>query len=134
MPTRDIPLASESELAPLVADFYDHAPTAVQTRLLTAMLRPVGPLALVALAAGAFGRLLPSTPSQPLDITPDVVRNIHGAEVFELARYVEQKAPELLGHLPEAVGSQQVWMATASGALLLAGLMAMRKPGTHLPH
>jgi hypothetical protein len=130
MPNRDLPLANDSALAPLVADFYDHAPTAVQTSLLRAMLRPVGPLAMVALAAGAFGKLLPSRPSDTLDITPELVSSIHGADVLELARYVEQKAPELLEHLPETVGSQQVWAATASGALLLAGLSALRStPG-----
>lgn len=129
MTTRDRPSASDSELAPLVAEFYEDSPPALQTRLLQAMLRPVGPLALVALAAGAFAKLLPSRPSQALELTPEVVSNIHGAQVFELARYVEQKAPEMLSQLPEMVGSQQAWMATASGALLLAGLAALRKPG-----
>lgn len=119
-------LPGDLALAPLMADFYEHAPPAVQTRLLTAMLRPVGTLALVALAAGAFARLLPHRPSEGLNVPPDMVQQIHGAQVLELARYVEQKAPEWLGSLPEAVGSPQVWMATASGALLLSYLARLK--------
>jgi hypothetical protein len=127
MTPHDTRSPSDSELAPLVADFYEQAPPAVRTRLLQAMLRPVGTLALVALAAGAFARLLPSRPSQPVEVTPDVVSSIRPEQVSELVRYVEQKAPELLDSLPQLVGSQQAWMATASGALLLATLAALRK-------
>lgn len=126
MPHRPHHTASDSALAPLVADFYDEAPTAVRTRLLKAMLKPVGPLALVAVAAGAFSRLLPARASQPVEITPELLSTIRGEQVFELARYVEQKSPELLGRLPDLVGSPQVWMATVSGALLLMALKTLR--------
>lgn len=124
-------LPTDSELAPLVADFYDEAPAAVQRRLLKAMLRPVGPLALVAVAAGAFARLLPSRPSAPVEVTPEVLSQIHGDEVFELARYVEQKSPELFAQLPDLVGNPQVWMATVSGALLLVTLRSMAQQREH---
>jgi len=118
--------ATDSELAPLVAGFYEEAPVAVRKRLLKAMLQPVGPLALVAVAAGAFSRLLPARPSQPVELTPEVLDTIRGEQVFELTRYVEQKSPELLGQLPDLVGSPQVWMATVSGALLLIALKTLR--------
>lgn len=117
---------SDSDLAPLVAHFYEEAPVAVRRRLLKAMLAPVGPLALVAVAAGAFSRLLPARPSLPVEVTPEVLNSIRGEQVFELARYVEQKSPELLGQLPDLVGSPQVWMATVSGALLLIALKSLR--------
>jgi hypothetical protein len=116
---------ADSELAPLVADFYEEAPVAVRARLLRAMLKPVGPLALVAVAAGAFARLLPVRPSQSIEITPELARGIGPDQVFELARYVEQKSPELLAKLPDLVGSPQVWMATVSGALLLMALKSL---------
>jgi hypothetical protein len=127
MPHHQTPLHADSDLAPLVADFYEEAPAAVQTGLLKAMLKPVGPLALVAVAAGAFSRFLPALQSQAVEVTPEMVRSISPDEIFELTRYVEQKSPELLAKLPDLVGSPQVWMATASGALLLMALRSMRR-------
>jgi hypothetical protein len=91
------------------------------------MLKPVGPLALVALGAGAFSRLLPARASTPVEVTPEVLETIRGDQVFELARYVEQKSPELLERLPDLVGSQQVWMASVSGALLLMALQSIAR-------
>jgi hypothetical protein len=118
-------------LAPLVAGFYDEAPAALRVRMLREMLRPVGPLALVAIAAGAFSRLLPNEPSQAIEITPETASHIGSEQVLELARYVEQKAPELLGQLPSAVGDNPAWMASVSGALLL---LALSKAVGERPH
>lgn len=122
-----VPTADNS-VAPLLANFYRDAPSAVRLSLVRAMLRPVGPLALVAIAAGAFARLLPGSPSQPLEVTTESVGSIGPDQVFELARYVEQKAPEWLACLPELVGTPDVWLATVSGALLLVALQALRRP------
>jgi len=44
--------------------------------------------------------------------------------VFELARYVEQKSPELLLQLPELINDPRLWLGSATGALLLALLRA----------
>jgi hypothetical protein len=48
-----------TSVARLLATLYRQAPAATRADLLSQLLRPVGPLALVAIAAGAFGRLLP---------------------------------------------------------------------------
>lgn len=128
MPEHQIPAEVATDLAPLVADFYDEAPAAVRVHILRAMLGPVGPLALVAIAAGAFARLLPAKPSQALVVTPDIARSIGPAQVQELARYVAQKSPEVLTRLPDMVGSPQVWMATVSGVLLMVALKALNRP------
>lgn len=115
---------NDSRLAPLVAGFYAEAPEAVRLKLLRAMLRPVGPLALVAIAAGAFARLLPTTRWHVAEVSAEDVRGISAEQVLDLARYVEQKSPELLTQLPGLVGSPQVWMASVSGAVLLLALKA----------
>lgn len=113
------------ELAPLVARFYAEAPLALRVRLLNGLLRPVGPLALVVLAAGAFGRLLPSEAGArwhgaAADLG-DALR-IDASQVLELARYVEQKCPEWLAQLPAMAGESPAWAASVSGVLLLAAL------------
>lgn len=116
-----------AELAPLVAEFYAEAPAPVRVSLLRELLRPVGPLALVAIGAGAFARLLPATRWQGAEVTPELAQGIGADQVLELALYVQQKSPELLSRLPDVVGSPQVWMASVSGALLLMTLRAWRR-------
>ncbi len=127
MPNRHLNPHADSDLAPLLADFFEASPASVQTGLVNAMLKPVGPLAMVAVAAGAFARFLPAGPAQALEVTTDSVRSISPEQMFELTRYVEQKSPELLSQLPDLVGGDQAWMASASGALLLTALRAMPK-------
>jgi hypothetical protein len=109
-------------LAPLLARFYDEAPLTVRVRLLNGLLRPVGPLALVALAAGAFGALLPRTRWRFAVADLGDALRIDAGAVFELARYVEQKCPEWLAQLPDFAGDSTAWAATLSGTLLLAAL------------
>ena len=113
------------ELAPLVADFYAEAPAPLRVKLLRTLLRPVGPLALAGIAAGAFASLLPSSRWQGARVTPESVSDIGADAVFELVRYVEQKSPELFASLPDAVGDSRMWMASVSGALLLMALRAI---------
>ncbi|HYA65307.1 MAG TPA: hypothetical protein VEE84_01370, partial [Burkholderiaceae bacterium] len=42
----------------LVSEVYRRSPALLRTKLLECLLRPVGPLALVALSTGAFSHLL----------------------------------------------------------------------------
>jgi hypothetical protein len=111
-------------IARLIARLYAQAAPAARWQLLVQLLRPLGPLALVAIAAGAFARLLPASRWQGVQLTPDDARHFTAQQVFELARYVEQKSPELLLQLPELVNDPRLWLGSATGALLLAVLRA----------
>lgn len=116
----------------LVAALYDEAPAGLRQRLLNHLLRPVGPLALVAVAAGAFAWLLPTERWTRVQVRMDDVLNIRADQVLELASYVQQKAPELLWQLPEIVASSPIALGTLSGMLLLAALRA-RRPDPSAP-
>lgn len=83
-------------LAPLVAELYGQASPPQRVRLLNLMLRQVGPLALVSIAAGAFAGLLPGERWREAEADDEVVRRVGTAQVLALAHYVEQKAPEVL--------------------------------------
>ncbi len=83
-------------LAPLVAELYRLAPPPARVRLLNQLLRHVGPLALVSIAAGAFAALLPDDRWREAEATLDDARRVGPAQVLALADYVEQKAPEAL--------------------------------------
>ena len=112
----------EPDVPQLVAALYDEAPASQRQRLLNHLLRPVGPLALAAVAAGAFATLLPQRWSVAQVRLEDVLFRIRADHVLDLARYVEQKAPEMLWGLPDALAASPLLMSTLSGALLLTAL------------
>ena len=86
-------------LAPRVADVYAHAPPQQRLSLLNGLLGLVGPLALVAVAAGAFGNLLPGGRWHAARASIQDTQRITWAQVYELARYLEQKSPDALAQL-----------------------------------
>jgi len=111
--------ANVANVPVLVAALYDEAPAPLRQRLLNHLLRPVGPLALAAVAAGAFARLLPPGRWSGAQVQLDDVLSIGPDQVLDLAFYVEQKAPEMLWRLPDVLSSSPLLVGTLSGALLL---------------
>jgi hypothetical protein len=121
------PAHAAPELAPLVADMFTKAPPTQRLRLLNGLLQPVGPLALVAIAAGAFGNLLPAVHWHVARATLDDAMRLTGGQVLELARYVEQKSPEAFAQLPDLLADSPLWVGSLSGALLLLALRAWQR-------
>jgi hypothetical protein len=126
LPARRPPIYRTS-LARLLANFYDEAPPATRLQLLSNLLKPVGPLALVAISAGAFSRLLPSVRWQDATPSLDDVQRVTADQVLELVQYVQQKAPELLLQLPQLLGDPRLWLATLNGTLLWLSLQALNR-------
>lgn len=123
-------LVLRTSVARLLAALYAQSPPATRTRLLSQLLRPVGPLALVAIAAGAFGRLLPPSRWEGVRVTLDDTRHFSAQHVLELVHYVEQKSPELLQQLPQLVAEPRLWLGSATGVLLL---LLLRQRQQRLP-
>ena len=117
---------ADAELAPLVADLFADAPPPLRVRLLNHLLRPLGPLALVGIAAGAFGGLLPTTRWRNATATLEEAMRFSGSQVLELARYVEQKSPESLAQLPSLMADNPWWVGSLSATLLLIALQTWR--------
>jgi hypothetical protein len=87
------PSRPRSPLPELIADAYRRAAAPLRRKLLEGLLRPVGSLALAAIASGAFSTfLLRGTQSVTLD---DVAR-ITAEQFVELARFVDQVNPDVL--------------------------------------
>jgi hypothetical protein len=122
-----LPSPDLNSVAPLVAAFYADAPNSVRIRLLDKLLQPVGPLALGAIAAGAFARLLPAERWTGVQVHLEDAMRISAAQVFDLAIYLEQKCPEWLLQLPDLLGDSPVALGTLSGAMLLVALRAWRR-------
>src|SRR4051812_18421745 len=85
-----------SRAARLAARLYAGATAVQRSRIVTTLCRPLGPLALVAVASGAFAGLLgrASALGNPWQI--DDLAGFTRDQVFELARFVEQANPEAL--------------------------------------
>ena len=108
--------------APLVARLYASANAALRKRLVACLVRPLGPLALAGVAAGAFSAVLSRGGAGTRSIAIGDVARFSKEQVGELARFVEQVQPEALGQAaalfvdnPFGIGA-----FSASVALLLA--------------
>jgi hypothetical protein len=123
------PAHTAPELAPLVADLFAKAAPPQRVRLLNGLLRPVGPLALVAIAAGAFANLLPTARWHIASVSIEDAMRLTAGQVLELARYVEQKSPQAFLQLPKLLADSPLWVSSLGGALLLTLRAWQRRAG-----
>ncbi len=113
-----------SRAARLAARLYAGAGAVQRSRIVAALLKPLGPLAIVGVASGAFAGLLDRLPTLPLDEVADFTRE----QVFELARFVEQVSPDALQQVAGAIADNPFGMSAfgAAAAVLLAGAVGSR--------
>lgn len=123
LPDARAPAAGTGRLARLVARLYSSSSLAVRARLVACLVRPLSPLGLAAVAAGAFTVVLSRSGQGGLSVAVAVadVARFSKEQIAELARFVEQVSPEalqqaagLIADNPFSVGS-----FAASVALLL---------------
>jgi hypothetical protein len=115
--------AAAAALPVLVSEVYRAAPPPLRARLLECLLRPVGPLALVAIASGAFGAFLQRRTGAGGRLAADDVAGISTAHLAELAGSLEQACPDVFQQLPAVLAGTPLAVATGSGALLLATVL-----------
>ena len=122
-----------SRAARLAARLYAGATAVQRSRIVTALCRPLGPLALVAVASGAFAGLLDRASALGATLQIDELAGFTRDQVFELARFVEQASPETLQQVAGGV-AENPWGVSALGAaaaVLLA--TAVRRPDEASP-
>jgi hypothetical protein len=109
----------------LVSAVYREAPAPLRTQLLECLLRPVGPLAIVTIAAGAFAHMLYRLRLHGVPVTVEDAARITSDNVFELARYVAQASPETLQRLITLIAQSPVGMAAMAGTAVAATIGAV---------
>lgn len=114
--------ARERMLSQLVCEVYAESPPMLRARVLECLLRPVGPLGLVAVAAGAFGSFLHRESWGRLSVSLDDTLRFSTEQVFELARFVDQVRPEAFGQLASLMAENPLCLSTLSGSLLWVAL------------
>ena len=92
------PPPAHAALAEVIADAYHHAAAPLRRTVLEGLLRPVGSLALAAVASGAFGAFLLRR------VTLEDVARITADQTAELARFVAQCNPDVLQHILSVLG------------------------------
>lgn len=109
-------------IAELVSAVYEESPPPLRTRLLECLVRPLGPLAVVAIAAGAFRHLLYRLRRDAKPISPDDLSRVTSTHVLELTRYVEQCSPDALLHIGALIANRPIDVVTISGMELLTAI------------
>ena len=117
-----------SRAARLASRLYAGAGALQRTRIVATLLQPLGPLALVAVASGAFAGLLHRASGMGAALSVDELAGFTREQVFELARFVEQVSPQALQQMAGALGDNPLGVSAlgAAAAALLAG--AARRP------
>lgn len=117
--------ATPQVLAPeLLARVYQASEPGTRARLLETLLRPLGPLALLAVAGGAFAALRKRNGWDSLQVTLDDTARIGAGQVQDLAAYVMQSAPQVLAQVADVLDDQPTALAGV-GALLVLQLLRL---------
>jgi hypothetical protein len=114
-----------SRAARLASRLYAGAGAMQRSRIVTTLLRPLGPLALVAVASGAFAGLLDRANAVGA-ASIDELGHFTRDQVFELARFVEQVSPDALQKVAGAIAENPLGVSAlgAAAAVLLASAVS----------
>jgi len=115
--------------AALVARVYAESDRETRVHLLESLLRPLGALALMAVAGGAFAALRQRNGWASLRVTLDDAVRVNAGQVQDLATYVLQAAPDALAQLADVLTDSPVVLPSLSVLLLLQALRKL--PGRH---
>ena len=117
---RQIEVLRGSKPSPFSEDcMFARAGVALRLRVLRRLLAAVGPLALAVVGGGAFAKYLRQVPWTGIPVSVDDAAHATSAQVFELARYVEQSNPHVMAQILDAL-SRDATVTAALGASLAA--------------
>lgn len=114
-----------ARVARLVSRLYRAAEPKLRTALLVCLVRPLGSLGLVAVAAGAFAGFLRSGDAASTGAAMDVER-FSREQVAELANFVAQVSPEALREFAQLIAEKPVGIAAFSVSAAVLLLHALR--------
>ena len=116
--------------AALVAQLYEEADPPARARVIETLMRPLGALALVAVAGGAFAALRQRNGWASLQVTLEDTLRVSAGQVQDLAAYLLQSTPEALLQVADAVTDSPVALPSLSALLLVQALRHVRRsPG-----
>jgi hypothetical protein len=108
-----------SAIAKVVSRVYRVANDALRADMLTHLLRPLGALALVAVASGAFARLVRRDGLVPDPISAEDLLRYSSEQIRELTLFVYQVNPDALQPLVEQLAQSATGIAALSTTALV---------------
>lgn len=121
--------------ARMVSRLYRTAEQPLRSRLLACLLRPLGTLGLMGVAAGAFAGFLHRGGGSSGRAGVGDVARFSNEQMIELARFVEQVSPEVLQEFARLIAENPVGLAAFSGSvsLLLMQLLRAKRVNINIP-
>jgi hypothetical protein len=112
----------------LVARLYTGASIPLRARLIVCLLRPLGPLALSGVAAGAFAGFLNFRGAVDSSTSLQAAARLSSVQIRELAAFVEQVNPETLQRFADLASGSELGPATFSASTLVLLNRALHEP------
>lgn len=109
----------------LVGQVYEAAPAADRSHMLEQLLRPLGVLALVAVADGVFAKIRFRGGWPDLHVRLEDAQNVQASDVITLVDYVQQVSVQAVDGLAQLLTMTPL-MATSAAAGLLVTLLVQR--------
>lgn len=130
--TADSPEEQGKALSLLIGKVYESASPPLKARLLQRLIAPLGVLATVAVAHGAFARLRLQTGWHDLQSLGPELQKISADDVVALADRVQLLGTDALLRLADVIGKSPVLASSAAAALLMTLLIrkAQNNPPT----
>lgn len=119
----DSPEQQGKALSLLIGRVYESASLPLKARLLQRMVAPLGVLAAVAVAHGAFARIKLQTGWQDLQALGPELQKISVDDVVALADRVQLLGTDALLRLGDVIGKSPVLASSAAAALLMTLLL-----------
>jgi hypothetical protein len=101
----------------IVARAFTSAGVGLRVKILSRMLRAVGPLALAVVGGGVFARYVQQARWSALSVSITDAARVTSAQIYELATYVQQSNPEVTRQILNAL-SRDVPTMTSLGATI----------------
>ncbi|WP_019575114.1 hypothetical protein [Curvibacter lanceolatus] len=121
--TAEAPEEQGKALSLLIGQVYESASPPLKARLLQRMIAPLGVLAAVAVAHGAFARLKLQTGWHDLQSLAPELQKISADDVVALADRVQLVGTDALLRLADVIGKSPVLASSAAAALLMTLLI-----------
>jgi hypothetical protein len=110
--------ASETQNLPAaLANAFTRLRLGQRVRVLRRLLLPVGPMALAALAGGAFAKYASQARWPRIAISFDDAARVTSGQIYELVRYVQQSNPHVLQQVLAVLARDATAMAAIGAAV-----------------
>ena len=119
-------VADDASVPAIVATAFSAAGVAVRARVLTRLLKSVGPMALTVLGGGAFANYVQQARWSGLSVSLTDAARTTSHQVYELALYVQQSNPDVARQIM-AFLSRDVATMTAMGATVGAMMISFMR-------